>query len=390
MTPQLQQAIRLLKIPILYLQAKIHAALEKNVMLETAEEGAERDASETPDKPTDTDIRVVESSNWQDSPGAPSTSNWSGDEPRQTPDFADLSGDTLHDHLLWQLELEHLSLRDMVIGQAIIDAINDDGYLVDDLETIVDSLKPDIETDIEHVERLLRKIQRLDPAGVGSRSISECLVLQLRQLNHDTPGLELANTLAEEHLELVADHQFATLRRRLRVSEDDLENAIALVKACHPRPGSVIQSGTPQYVVPDVFIRKQDEHWVVEVNSSVAPRLRVNQTYAGLLGRGSDHSALKTQLQEARWLIRSLEIRNETLIKVARCIVQRQKDFLDLGDEAMRPLVLRDIAEAVDMHESTISRVTTNKYMHTPRGVFEFRFFFSSHITLILFGNVLP
>ncbi len=380
MTPQLQQAIRLLQLPIMDLQAQIQEALEKNVMLETAEDSAERDASETPDKTSDTDVRVVETSNWQDSPGAPAASNWSGDEPRQTPDYADLSGDTLQDHVLWQLELEHLSLRDMVIGQSIIDAINDDGYLVDDLETIVESLEPDIKTDIEHVERLLRKIQRLDPAGVGARSVSECLSLQLRQLNHDTPGLELAHTLAEEHLELVADHQFATLRRRLRVSEDDLENAIALVKACHPRPGAVIQSGTPHYVVPDVFIRKQDEHWVVEVNSSVAPRLRVNQTYAGLLGRGSDHTALKTQLQEARWLIRSLEIRNETLIKVARCIVQRQKDFLELGDEAMRPLVLRDIAEAVDMHESTISRVTTNKYMHTPRGVFEFRFFFSSHI----------
>lgn len=172
------------------------------------------------------------------------------------------------------------------------------------------------------------------------------------------------------------------LRRKLGVSEADLEEALALVRSCHPRPGSALQTAEPQYVVPDVFVRKQDGKWLVEVNSSLAPRLRVNQAYAQMLrGGGSEHTALRTQLQEARWLVRSLEIRNDTLLKVARCIVRRQHDFFEYGEEHMKPMVLRDVAEAVEMHESTISRITSGKYMHTPRGVFELRYFFSSQVT---------
>jgi RNA polymerase sigma-54 factor len=166
----------------------------------------------------------------------------------------------------------------------------------------------------------------------------------------------------------------------LQSSEDEIDEALALVRACHPRPGAAIYAPAADYVVPDVFVRKIDGVWSVELNGSLAPRLKVNDLYAGSLGRGGEYDALKVQLQEARWLIRSLEIRNETLLKVAHTIVQRQTEFLEHGEEHMRPMVLRDIAEAIEMHESTVSRVTTNKYMHTPRGVFEFRYFFSSHV----------
>jgi RNA polymerase sigma-54 factor len=227
---------------------------------------------------------------------------------------------------------------------------------------------------------LVKLVQQFDPVGVGARSVSECLQLQLGQLAAGTPGLELARRIAAEHLPLVAEHQYGVLKRLLRASDSDIEAAIALVRACQPRPGANVFTAPPEYVVPDVFVRRHEGQWVVELNNSMSPQLRVNQLYAGSLGRGEEYDALKAQLQEARWLIRSLEIRNETLLKVALTIVQRQTEFLEQGEEFMRPMVLRDVAEAIEMHESTVSRVTTNKYMHTPRGVFEFRFFFSSHV----------
>jgi RNA polymerase sigma-54 factor len=217
--------------------------------------------------------------------------------------------------------------------------------------------------------------------GIGARSLAECVVLQLRQLDRDTPALELAIELAEKHLDLVASRAYGELRRALRASEEDLQDAMALVKGCNPKPGLAVSSARAEYVIPDVFVRKVDNRWQVEISSTGVPRLSVNQTYAKLLRGSGDHAVLRSQLQEARWLIRSLEIRNETLLKVATCIVSRQTEFLDMGDEAMKPMVLKDVAEEIGMHESTISRVTTNKYMHTPRGVFEFKYFFSSHLS---------
>ncbi|MDE1923576.1 MAG: RNA polymerase factor sigma-54, partial [Gammaproteobacteria bacterium] len=219
-----------------------------------------------------------------------------------------------------------------------------------------------------------------EPAGVGARNLGECVALQLRQLDPATPARELAMRIALEHLDLVAAQQFALLRRQLRCGESDLEMALALVRSCHPRPGAAMSPGQAEYVIPDVFVRRTEHGWIVEVNPATVPRVRVNQSYANLVSRSPDHAMLRTQLQEARWLMRSLEIRNETLVKVARCIVQRQARFFERGEEAMVPLILKDVAEAVEMHESTISRVTTAKYMHTPRGVYEFRYFFSSHV----------
>lgn len=378
MTPQLQQAIRLLQLPVLDLSAQIQDALEENIMLEM------EDLPDVPKTSTETTAEVEAikpDDTWQSNPMERiQESNWNG-EGRPINEYADQSGQSLREHLLWQLELEDFTPRESVIGEALIDAINDDGYLTINLEDITEFIGDESAVTAEEVERVLGKVQRLDPVGIGARSLSECIILQVQQLDRATPGLDLAILLATEHLDGIANQEYAELRRTLRVSEEDLQDALALIRSCNPKPGQAVSAAAAEYVVPDVFVRKIDDRWQVEISSSGIPRLSVNQRYAQLLRGSSDHAALRTQLQEARWLVRSLEIRNETLLKVATCIVSRQHEFLDRGEEAMKPLVLRDVAEEIGMHESTISRVTTNKYMHTPRGVFEFKYFFSSHLT---------
>src|SRR5450631_601238 len=404
MTPQLQQAIRLLQLPSLDLQAHVREALETNVMLETDEEAAldgpadtlpepgrepeagsgdepyaALDGNTAPTEQHDVPEAEIADESWGEGSGGTADSSWSGDDDRSG-DFSDRHGQTLQEQLIEQLELAKLSAVDLAIARVITDAIGDDGYLQDDLDAIRLSLRPEIEATVADLERALAAVQALEPAGVGARNLSECIVLQLRQLHPDTPGRDIAIRVALEHLDLVASHEHALLRRQLRCGEHDLETALALVRSCHPRPGAAVNPAQAEYVIPDVFVRHTDRGWVVELNQATVPRVRVNQGYAKLISRSPDHAMLRTQLQEARWLMRSLEIRNETLIKVARCIVQRQTSFFELGEEAMEPLILKDVAEAVEMHESTISRVTTAKYMHTPRGVFEFRYFFSSHV----------
>jgi RNA polymerase sigma-54 factor len=399
MTPQLQQAIRLLQLPALELQQQVREALEQNVMLEAEEDAPESDVSDAtlaeagvtasdverpaepgdaPETGTETTVEIGEEA-WDARAGPANDAPWSGDSPRGQ-EISDQHGATLHEHLTWQLELARLDPRELAIGRAIVDAINDDGYLIDSLEDIRQVLRPELEVSIAEVEAVLKHVQACDPLGVGARSVSECIDLQLAALAPDTPGLPTARALARQHLDLVATHQLALLRRELRVGEEELGTALALLRSCHPRPGSIIQPAQTEYVVPDVFLRRGEHGWVVELNAMALPRVRINEGYAGLVTRSADHAMLRTQLQEARWLLRSLEIRNDTLLRVARCIVQRQTAFFERGDEAMQPMVLRDVAEAVQMHESTISRVTTGKYMHTPRGVLEFRYFFSSHV----------
>jgi RNA polymerase sigma-54 factor len=380
MTPQLQQAIRLLQLPVLDLSAQIQEALEENIMLEM---------EDLPDVPktsaeSTAEIETIKAEDsWQSqSMERIQDGGWNG-EGRPINDFADQSGQTLREHLLWQLELEDFSPREAVIGEAIIDSINDDGYLTVELDEIREFIDDDAEVAPEEIEKALFKVQRLDPVGVGARSLAECIVLQLRQLEASTPGVELAISMATDHLNLIANQEYGEIRRALRTSEEDFEEALALVKSCNPKPGLAVSPAPAEYVIPDVFVRKIDGNWQVEISASGIPRLSVNQQYAKLLRGSGDHSALRSQLQEARWLVRSLEIRNETLLKVATCIVARQREFLEHGDEAMKPLVLRDVAESIGMHESTISRVTTNKYMHTPRGVFEFKYFFSSHLSTV-------
>jgi RNA polymerase sigma-54 factor len=380
MTPQLQQAIRLLQLPILDLNAQIQEALEENIMLEM---------EDLPDVPrtsneTTAEIETLRAEdNWQvQAAGRTQDSGWNG-EGRPISEFADESGQTLREHLLWQLEMENFSTRQIIIGEAIVDSINDDGYLTIDLDEVAASIDEDSAVTAEEIKETLGKVQRLDPVGVGARSLSECIILQLRQLEASTPGLQLAVDLAEQHLDLVASRDYGELRRSLRTTEDDLHTALALIRGCHPKPGQAVSPSSAEYVIPDVFVRKIDNRWQVEISPTGVPRLSVNQQYARLLRGSGDHAALRSQLQEARWLIRSLEIRNETLMKVATSIVTRQTEFLEHGDESMRPMVLRDVAEEIGMHESTISRVTTNKYMHTPRGIIEFKYFFSSHLSSV-------
>jgi RNA polymerase sigma-54 factor len=401
MTPQLQQAIRLLQLPALELQQTIREILEQNVMLEADEDSdgdalaaeleagahapgeltsteSAADANAGAAAPAETEAEIADDV-WDEGPtAATSDTPWSGDDRPQ--EFADQRGETLQEHLAWQLEMARLDARDYAIGRAIVDAINDDGYLGESVEEIRAVLRTETEVEAAEVLQVLRLVQGFDPVGVGARSVAECIGLQLAQLAPDTPGLASALAVARSHLDLVATQQLALLRRTLGVDEEELARALALVRACHPRPGSTIQPSVPDYVVPDVFVRRGAHGWGVELNPGALPRVRLNQSYVGLVTRAADHAVLRTQLQEARWLLRSLEIRNDTLLKVARCIVQRQAAFLDKGDESMEPMVLRDVAAAVEMHESTISRVTTGKYMHTPRGVFEFRYFFSSHV----------
>jgi len=377
MTPQLQQAIRLLQLPVLDLNAQIQDALEENIMLEM------EDLPDVPQTSSETtaEVEAIKAEEvWQTRTGDRMPESGYSGEGRPISEFADESGETLRDHLLWQLEMEHFTPREAHIGEAVVDAINDDGYLTEKLADIVDAVDVEPAATIEEVEAVLRKVQALDPIGVGARSISECIILQLTQLDRDTPGLDLAVTLARDHLDLVATRQHGELRRSLRVGEEELQSALALVKSCNPKPGLAVSPAATEYVIPDVFVRKVDKRWQVEISPTGVPRLSVNQTYANLLKGSGDHAVLRSQLQEARWLIRSLEIRNETLMKVATSIVSRQTGFLEHGEEHMKPMVLRDIAEEIGMHESTISRVTTSKYMHTPRGVFEFKYFFSSHL----------
>jgi RNA polymerase sigma-54 factor len=417
MTPQLQQAIRLLQLPLVELNAQLQQALAENVMLEAEESGGfgeeplgiadGRDPVSDPqsdplpagfgddgagsglvgdgDAPGDGDDAPAADASFSDVVAGDGGDNglWNelpsggsggaGDGTRPEP--PDTSRDSLRDHLLWQLELEHFAPREIPLGQAIIDAINEAGYLAEPLEVVLATVDPGAGYTLAEAEATLARIQALDPAGVGARNLGECVALQLRQLDPATPGLALAVAIATEALDLVAEGELAILRRRFGVTEADLDAALRLVRTCHPKPGLAVQPSNTEYVIPDVYVRKRDGRWVVEV-----PRLRVNQAYADLVRGDGEHTVLRNQLQEARWLVRSLEIRNETLLKVALCIVERQAAFLEHGDEAMRPMVLRDVAEAVQMHESTISRVTSSKYMHTPRGVFEFRHFFSSHV----------
>ncbi|NHA16102.1 RNA polymerase factor sigma-54 [Thioalkalivibrio sp. XN279] len=395
LTPQLQMAIRLLQLPVLDLQAELREALEKNLMLEMDDglelappkgeqqrstENAREGQEAAPEQASGDDFR--EDLPYADVPdyttGYSSGSRDDGDEQR---DYADASGTSLREHLMAQLDVALPEGDRKAIATMIVDAIDDDGYLQESLEEICANLEPELHTDIDEVERVLACVQRFDPLGIGARDLCECLLLQLSPFAPDTPGLDLARRLAAECLVELGEQDYAAIRRRLGCDPEELETAVALLRSLSPRPGSAADSRPPEYIVPDVFIRRVEETWQVEINPAIAPRLRVNAAYAGSLGRSGEYSTLRSQLQEARWLVKSLEIRNETLLRVARAIVAHQQDFLERGEQGMRPLVLREIAEALELHESTVSRATTGKYMHTPRGVFEFRYFFSSQVS---------
>jgi RNA polymerase sigma-54 factor len=412
MTPQLQQAIRLLQLSTLELQTEIQEALDSNLMLEVDEESNDADSisnNEASSSPAEENLASDDSgeslsetsaageseipedlpvdTSWDDiydnisAPTSPGSS--SASENREF-EYSGNTEESLHEHLRWQMQLTPFSDTDRAIAEFIIDAINDDGYLSMSLEDIHQALLGDLEIDEDEIEAVLHRIQNFDPPGVGARDLQENLLLQLKQFPLESPWLQPAQQLIENHFDLLANREYAQLTRRLKVSEEELKLILQLIQSLNPRPGSQITADQPEYIIPDVIVSKKNGKWQVELNPDAAPRLRVNPHYASLIkqvNNNKDNTYLKNHLQEARWFIKSLVSRNETLLKVATSIVERQTDFLEYGDEAMKALVLHDIAEAVGMHESTISRVTSKKYMHTPRGIFELKYFFSSHVS---------
>ena len=278
-----------------------------------------------------------------------------------------------------------------MIALAIIDSIHPDGLLMMSVEDICAGFDPLLDIELDEVEAVLHRIQHFDPLGVAARDLGDCLAIQLRALPENCEWRAEALALATEHLDILAAKDFASLRRKTKLADAELSKVVALIQSLNPRPGSSIGSGAAAYVVPDVHVRKVSGQWQVTLNGESIPKVRINQTYAGMIKRAdssSDNQYLRDNLQEARWFLKSLLSRNDTLLKVAMQIVEHQRGFLDYGEEAMKPLVLHDIAEAVEMHESTISRVTTNKYMHTPRGIFELKYFFSSHVSTGSGGEV--
>lgn len=400
MTPQLQQAIKLLQLSTLDLQREIQDALESNLMLENVEDvepgvDAENgDASQHANEArVDSELHPESSSmpdelptdsQWADtfdSYVAP-TSHASDDNPEFDLFAQQARPQTLHDHLMWQLNLARLGDRDLAIAETLIDAIDANGYLHLDISE-VPSILGDDDIELDEVEAVLHRVQSFDPVGVGARDLRECLLLQLRQLSAEQPHRDAALMICDAHFPALGRNDLEDLRRHTRLADDGLGQALTLIRSLHPRPGSLIADIRPEYVIPDVLVRKREGRWQVELNPESTPRLRVNAGYAKLIRRAdqtADNACLKTHLQEARWFIKSLASRNDTVLRVARKLVELQQDFFEHGAEAMKPLVLRDIADALELHESTISRVTTQKYMHTPRGTLEFKYFFSSHV----------
>lgn len=393
MTPQLQQAIRLLQLSTLELQQEIQLALESNPLLEQTDIHEEVDSREYSESETLDTREALEQKDMPDE--LPLDATWDEIYTAGTPsgtgnDYRDdelpvYQGETtqsLQDYLMWQVELTPFTDTDRAIATSIVDAIDDTGYLTVTLDEIRDSIGNE-ELALDEVEAVLKRIQRFDPIGVGARDLRDCLLVQLSQYSRATPLLAEAQLIIDQHLDLLANHDFRSLMRVTRLKEDVLKGAMALIQSLDPRPGQSVNTSEPEYVIPDVLVRKIGNRWTVELNGDSVPRLKINQQYAALgssTRNESDSQFIRSNLQDAKWLIKSLESRNDTLLKVTRCIVEQQQAFFEQGEEFMRPMVLADIAQAVDMHESTISRVTTQKYLHSPRGIFELKYFFSSHV----------
>ena len=277
-----------------------------------------------------------------------------------------------------------MSDRDILIAEAIIDAVMPSGMLGQSLDDIIEGLQRELEElEEDEVIAVLHRVQQFDPPGIASRDVRECLLIQLNQFDISLPEVSKARELIENHLALLGSRDFKTLMRKLKVKEKDLQAAISVIHSLNPHPGDIIDSSDTEYVIPDVFVKKESDRWTVQLNPDIAPKIRINSDYASMVKRAdssSQNTFIRDNLQEARWFLKSLQSRNETLLKVATCIVEKQQGFLDFGPEAMKPMVLHDVAEIVGMHESTISRVTTQKFMHTPQGILELKYFFSSHV----------
>ena len=418
MTPQLQQAIKLLQLSTLDLEQEIIEQLYNNPLLETDEQEGVKDQiqqdniSGTDDVSFDNDdpenytqaqdssehVSGTTETNWEtdNSDNLPIDSNWSEGTSTATKPLSndnDFNLDTvyqvtesLQDHLFWQLNLITLSDRDKAVAEAFIDAVNDNGFLSNDLQEITAHLKEQNKDDPlqdDELVAVLKRLQQFDPPGIFARDLKECLSIQLNQLSDETPYLQEAKLLVDDFLEDIASTELAKLVRKSKVDQVCLQQGLELIRTLNPRPGEKLAADDTEYIVPDVYIEKLQGRWQVRLNNSNIPRIKINQTYSDLIRRADDSAEnqfLKKNLNEARWFIRSLESRNDTLTQVTMAIVDFQKGFLEHGPVAMKPLVLSEIAEQLALHESTISRVTTKKYMATPQGIFELKYFFSSHV----------
>jgi RNA polymerase sigma-54 factor len=433
LTPQLQQSIRLLQLSTLELSQELETILQENPLLEMADgeegefednaatitEGA--DSAQTGDTssfdmatqqeitaPAETlreELHDELSGNEGELPNLSeeftppefeddyeefgSTSNWDeagrNNLDDEDSDFSrqDASNISLREHLLDQIQLAHLSQRDMTLVKLLLDSINDDGYLEQDLQEIVEHLPLELEVELLELETALKLIQNLDPVGVGARDLRECLLLQLQHLPADTPYLRPAMALAKDHLALLANKDFVKLRKLLSCDETALKGAQQLIRQQNPKPGSEFATFSHDHFIQhDVVVKKIKGIWVASLNDGVIPKLRINQLYADILKRNRESSGqyLQSQMQEAKWMIKNIQQRFSTILRVSQAIVDRQRNFFEHGEIAMRPLVLREIAEELDLHESTVSRVTTHKYMLTPRGVYELKYFFGSSV----------
>ena len=393
LTPQLQQSIRLLQLSTLELNQELEQMLQDNPLLEReddAEAGLAEDASahtaeaearstETP-QPESAETEpatALDDADWSDY-GAAGGDDEDGDYAQGT-----VSGTTLREHLLDQLIVSPLGVRDRALVAALIDDLDEAGFLTQPLEDITASLADEIEElEPEEVETALKHLQNMDPTGVGARNLAECLTLQLRALPPGTPARDAAMRLTAHYLDLLAARDVGKLKKMLGIDDATLRAARALILSLNPRPGAAFGTDETHYVIPDVYVRKVKGMWIASLNPDAMPKLRVNRMYADILARHRENggSQLASQLQEARWLIKNVQQRFDTILRVSQAIVDRQKHFFEHGEVAMRPLVLREIAEAVELHESTISRVTTQKYMMTPRGLYELKYFFGSHV----------
>jgi RNA polymerase sigma-54 factor len=388
MTPQLQQSIRLLQLSTLEVNQEVARLLDENPLLEREDEesGAYTSQAETPSSSSTEDSgerperEEAEASPTDEDWGEPAFSGTQQDDDDEG--RGELASDlpTLREHLLWQLNLSQLSPRDRQLIGLLIDALDENGYLSQPLDEICALLPEDLDVSLDDLETALAQLQHLDEPGIGARSLSECLALQIKALPVDTPGKDTALRLAEQHLSLLGAHDFAKLKKALQCDDSGLRLAQALIMQLNPKPGEKYASQAADHVIPDVIVELRGKTWRARLNPEAMPRLRINRIYANILQQQDEKNThqLSGQLQEARWFIKNLQQRFDTILRVAQAIVDRQRQFLELGEVAMRPLVLREIADQLGLHESTISRVTTQKFMRTPRGIYEFKYFFSS------------
>jgi RNA polymerase sigma-54 factor len=389
LTPQLQQAIKLLQLSTLEINQETARLLDENPFLEREDENTNQTYSGNSSTDTPAPVESNESSTpaeaepqndsaeWQEPAYASAPSSDDEDE-----GYGEVAADkpSMREHLLWELNMSPLDSRDKKIVGLLIDALDENAYLSQPLEEIAELLPPELDITLDDLETALVQLQHLDAPGIGARTLSECLALQLRAMPEDVPGRDLALAIVTDHLDLLAARDFAKLKKALRCDDAALRCAQDLIVHLQPKPGTAFEHRAADYVVPDVLVERHGGIWRARLNPEAMPRLRINQVYANILQQRGEKSAqeMSSQLQEARWFIKNLQQRFETILRVAQAIVERQRQFFEHGDIAMRPLVLREIADQLELHESTISRVTTQKFMLTPRGIYEFKYFFGS------------